>query len=505
MIIHYLNYTIIPKGDTMNFTKLPSNSEQILNELVHSDNPTQVLCDRFERASQREEDELNGIVRELVSYGYIKVMWADNLPYIVTLNNSARTYSERLSKHEAQKVILSSEDKETKKMIFISHRSTDKAIADMLLDFFSGTSIPRDVLFCSSLPGNDVDKKISKEVKTALQNSAVNIAILSKDYYQSAYCLNEAGVLWFQDDLPTILIALPEINSNNMYGFLSNEYKLRRLDSDTDISYIYDTVRKAVSAEQTTASIITYESNKLRKRYAELIRFKTTPTSPSKTSSITVSEITTDDERIILYYILQKNVRKVTKSDIIDWLRKNEIYDVNVDNAFDLLSSFDGGAITDGTLEFGIETFRKYSANASSIIAELKECVDRHVKLAVDSFNALWNSNSIDSITRLFIAYIIDERLHSFGSRWMSKGQIENIKQWESNNSLDSTLSRNYGSCLEFFIHNELVYESDWTSYDNPREYILYSSLQAFLFNCPDEIAEELQKVKEAYFSDLPF
>ena len=218
----------------MDFIKLPSNSEKILFELVQSDNPAQVLCDYYERASQRESDELDGILRELRSSGYVNIKWADNLPYIVTLNNSARTYSERLAEYEALSRKSTTQEK-VKSIIFISHRSTDKKNADMLVDFFVGTGISKDTVFCSSLPGNDINEKISDEVKTALKNSAINIAILSQDYYQSAYCLNEAGVLWYED-VPVIPIALPEINSNNMYGFLNNEYKLRRLDSDTDIS-----------------------------------------------------------------------------------------------------------------------------------------------------------------------------------------------------------------------------------------------------------------------------
>ena len=52
--------------------------------------------------------------------------------------------------------------------------------------------------------------------------------------------------------------------------------------------------------------------------------------------------------------------------------------------------------------------------------------------------------------------------------------------------------------CLEFLVQNNLVYESDWTSYGNPREYSLCPSLQEFLFNCPAEIAEKLQKIKDA-------
>ena len=335
----------------MDFKKLPSNSEKLLHKIVYTDNPVQLLCNLFEKASQKEDDELRGIIRELRQEGYIDVKWADNVPYFVTLNNSARVYEEQLAEFEAQKSYSISQDKKVNSVIFISHRSTDKEVADMIVDFFSATGISRDKIFCSSLPGNDINEKISDEVKMALKNSAINIAILSYDYYQSAYCLNEAGVLWY-NDVPVIPIALPEINSNNMYGFLNSEYKLRHLDLDTDISYIYDTVSEAVSAPHTKVGVVTYENNKLRNRYTDFLKSR----EPSKLTTailptIDVSEITTDDERIVLYYILQQNVRKISKSAVSDWLHKNEIYNINVDNAFDLLSSFDGGAINNDTLE----------------------------------------------------------------------------------------------------------------------------------------------------------
>lgn len=390
-------------------------------------------------------------------------------------------------------------------MIFISHRSTDKDIADMLVDFFSATGIPKDKIFCSSLPGNDINRKISYEVKNALQNSTVNIAILSYDYYQSAYCLNEAGILWF-NDIPIITIALPEINSNNMYGFLNSEYKLRCLNSETDISYIYDTVREAMSIPQTKVEVITYENKKLRERYADFLIKRETPKRLNKSSlSEVISDITTDDERIVLYYILKKSVRKVSKSDILECLHKDEVYDVNVDNAFDLLSSLDGGSNNNETLELGIEAFRNYSANADSLVSVLKERVDCHIKKSVNTFKTLWNSNCLNDILKLFIAYIVDERIRSFGDRWMANGQIESIKEWERKNELDSMLSENYGNCLQFLIDNDLVYETSWTSYGNPREYSLCTSLQKFLSDCPIEYTEELQNVKSLHSLDVPF
>ncbi len=78
----------------------------------------------------------------------------------------------------------------------------------MLVDFFCGTGISRDAIFCSSLPGNDVNEKISDEVKKALKESAVNIAILSHDYYQSAYCLR----------------AIPEKNAHKQRQKTNREY-----------------------------------------------------------------------------------------------------------------------------------------------------------------------------------------------------------------------------------------------------------------------------------------
>lgn len=489
----------------MGFKKLPSNSEKLLDKIICADNPVQVLCKLFEKASPKEDDELRAIIRELRQEGYIDVKWADGVPYFVTLNNSSKVYREQLAEYMAQKAHPLSQETEVNPVIFISHRSTDKEVADMLVGFLSATGISRDKIFCSSLPGNDINEKISDEVKTALKNSSVNIAILSYDYYQSAYCLNEAGVLWY-NDAPVIPIALPEINSNNMYGFLSSEYKLRRLDSDTDISYIYDIVSAVVSAPHTKVSVVTYENNKLKNRYADFLKSRefSKPTVTVLTA-IDASEITTDDERVVLYYILQQNVRKVSKSVVSDWLHKNEIYSINVDNAFDLLSSFDDGAVNNDTLEIGIETFRKYSANADSLLSALKDCVNSHTKLAVNSFKSLWLSDNWDEAMSLLIAYIVDERICNFGARWMAEGQTESIKNWESKNILDSTLSENYGSCLQFLIQNDLVYESDWTSYGNPREYSLCTSLQKFLFNCPKEYINELQKVKDSHTFELPF
>ena len=487
----------------MDFKKLPLNSHKLLDEILQADNPSEMLCSKFKGLAHREDEELRGIIRELREEGYINVKWADNLPYWVSINNSARTYNERLEAYNMACMSKNTGGSRMQSTIFISHRSTDKAIADMLVDFFSATGFPRNAVFCSSLPGNDINERISAEVKNALQSSVLNIAILSQDYYQSAYCLNEAGILWFLDTIPVIPIALPEITSNNMYGFLNNEYKLRKLDCDTDISYIYDSVSEVMESQHVKATVLMYEMQKLKERYANHLTTRKDTNIVEQSS--TIPYLTTDDERVVLYYILDKKVRRVSKDTITMWLNQSEIYNVNVDNAFDLLSSIEGSTLSGDSLQLGIEAFRDLTSRAESLILELKPHVQNHAKYASDTFNRLWEKQQLDETVKLFISYIVDEKMSTLGDRWMATAQTESIKQWEGKYSLDSTLSDNYGGCLELFKQYELVYESSWTSYGNPREYTLYPSLKDLLFNHSERYAEELQRIKEAHTFSFPF
>ena len=56
----------------------------------------------------------------------------------------------------------------------------------------------------------------------------------------------------------------------------------------------------------------------------------------------------------------------------------------------------------DETLEFGIDIFRDYSAHSKEMLPELQSCVEQHTKLAVDTFNELWNANALDQITGVY-------------------------------------------------------------------------------------------------------
>lgn len=62
-----------------------------------------MLANRFDGLTNSEDDELRGMIRELHEEGFINVLWADDVPYFVTINNSARTYNDRLQEYESKK------------------------------------------------------------------------------------------------------------------------------------------------------------------------------------------------------------------------------------------------------------------------------------------------------------------------------------------------------------------------------------------------------------------
>ena len=188
-----------------------------------------------------------------------------------------------------------------------------------------------------------------------------------------------------------------------MYGFLNNNYKLRRLDSDADIAYIYDTIREALSSPPVKTSVTTAESNKLMTKYQNHLKERDlSANAPAVLDKSAIVKPSTDDERIVLYYILHKNVRKVSKTTIFNWLNKCEIRDVNIDNAFDLLASLGNGTVNNDTLEFDIDIFRKYSTNISQMLPSLKECVNQHIKLAADRFKKIWSDTTLNPEIKLF-------------------------------------------------------------------------------------------------------
>ncbi len=105
--------------------RLPQNSRYLLKEIVESENPTKMICERFEKCSLQEDEILRSILRELEDKEYIKIpLWADNVPQYIQINNSARTYYEK----EKEYTLMVEANRELKNYdVFISHANSDKS------------------------------------------------------------------------------------------------------------------------------------------------------------------------------------------------------------------------------------------------------------------------------------------------------------------------------------------------------------------------------------------
>jgi hypothetical protein len=220
-------------------------------------------------------------------------------------------------------------------------------------------------------------------------------------------------------------------------------------------------------------------------------------------------DIVTDDEAIVLYYILSNRSRKIKKFEIMDWIAENEIFDVNIDNAFDLLSIIGDGKFTGYELEFDTITYKSYLKNINVLLPQLQVYVGKHRILRKDTFLNLWELEIFSDLIKLFISFVIEKRVISYTiiespNVFERPIIIDSIHEWETENGLgDNILLSNYETCVYTLSRYELVYESD--VYPWGKEYTLYPSLAEYLFSPQFPYAEELNVIKNKYEAPLSF
>lgn len=129
---------------------------------------------------------------------------------------------------------------DSQKKIFISHSTKDKALAEIIVDLAVACGISIGEIFCSSYKGTDVKQQISPEIKQALSTSILDIIILSNDYKESLYCLNEAGVIWYKSNNLKLIVTLPEVFDEPIAGFIGTDYIQFRLKDDEFCDSFYD-------------------------------------------------------------------------------------------------------------------------------------------------------------------------------------------------------------------------------------------------------------------------
>lgn len=210
-----------------------------------------------------------------------------------------------------------------------------------------------------------------------------------------------------------------------------------------------------------------------------------------------LSDIVTDDERIVLFYILLNETCNISETDVETWLLNEEIHNVNVRNGFRLLADISLGKYEEHQLEFGMKSFRAIMKDKDRLLNQLSIIIETHRRVSKDIFDELWKNKIFNDAEKVFSAYLSEKHVTCLGDRWMADQQIRDIADWEKKHLLKPIVSNSYQELLKLFIDNGLLYPSGWTSYGNPREFSLHKSLRLYLHSSKfkDDHKKELSEI----------
>ena len=383
--------------------------------------------------------------------------------------------------------------------IFIAYHINEENIATLLSEYFQNMGIPKEFIYLCGLPSNDGKVLNIDEINAMIKSSCVNIPILSHKFLDSSFCTNVTGAFIFEENALLLPVMLPEITPNMVSGFLKDVYRLFKLDVNEDVAYIYDAVQGSLDIIPPSLTVATNSMNAFINKYAVTVNRVTRKSSPALISSNPAFEqldITTDDEMIVLYYILTNQVLEVSKKTIEEWLTEAEIYDVDVENAFKLLATIGYARYHEGVLKIDIITFRRWSKMSEELLPVLTACISNHTVLSADIFEDMWYNDELTTTLKLFTAYLIDEATPVLTNKNASDPQIHSIISWENRNGLSNMVSNNYQKCLQVFEQNNLIYESDWSIHGNPRKFNLNKSFFNHILSNDFPHRHELSELK---------
>ncbi|WP_427125065.1 toll/interleukin-1 receptor domain-containing protein (plasmid) [Priestia megaterium] len=143
----------------------------------------------------------------------------------------------------------SGEVAEMTKKIFISHSSKDEVICSAFVELLETIGIADDIILYTSSPRHGIpgDRDIFNYLRDHLSDGITVFYMLSDNYYNSTYCLNEMGAAWVaQNDFSTFL--LPNF-SGEIEGVIDRNKKAFRLEQAIDLINLKNKLVTTYSAQ----------------------------------------------------------------------------------------------------------------------------------------------------------------------------------------------------------------------------------------------------------------
>lgn len=123
------------------------------------------------------------------------------------------------------------------KQIFVSHAVNDKPLADAFVDLLqTGLNLGYDEIFCSSLEGLGIPagENFIEHIKNQIQSPKLVVAIISKNYLASQFCMCELGAAWaMSHNLLPLLV--PPLKYSDVQGVLKAS-QIVRIDDENGLS-----------------------------------------------------------------------------------------------------------------------------------------------------------------------------------------------------------------------------------------------------------------------------
>lgn len=124
--------------------------------------------------------------------------------------------------------------------VFISHSSKD-GIISLFVNFLTSIGIKNEDIFCSSLEGQGVKngQRINDEVVKEFKDSSIVIYLITNNFINSNYCIQELGFALACDGKKFFTIKFEDVDDKSIKGFIDSTYKYNLFNTD-GLSSLYD-------------------------------------------------------------------------------------------------------------------------------------------------------------------------------------------------------------------------------------------------------------------------
>ena len=143
------------------------------------------------------------------------------------------------------------------KKVFISHASADEKMVSLFVDHIlvAGSGVKLEDIFYTTRVDTGVANgdDIPSAIKNGIRGCNLFVMMVSDHYRNSEVCLNEMGAAIMRDDLPIMILLLPNVDFDRL-GWLVSLKKGTKLTESDGLDQIHDQIMELMSVHVKTAT-----------------------------------------------------------------------------------------------------------------------------------------------------------------------------------------------------------------------------------------------------------